>query len=190
LAGQTFDREAQRSVRKSALHEVAFYSDNGALLNDYGRFAASALNTGKVLIVASGLILRPALDQELTSRGIDVARITREGRFRWFDVSDVLSSFVVENRLDERRFWEVVPPLIMEAARASTADPPRVAAWGEAAPTLWQTGHVEAAIRLEQLWDELVRICDVDVFCPYPAKGAEDSSAYERLCAAHSVVHA
>jgi hypothetical protein len=84
-------------------------------------------------------------------------------------------------------------PAFMEAARASTSAPPRVAAWGECAPTLCRSGNVEAAIRLEQLWDELGRTWDVDIFCAYPAEGfsdGQDDSIYERICAIHSVVHA
>jgi hypothetical protein len=192
LTDQSERRKSASVARQSAVHGVAFYSDNAALLEGYGNFAQDALRAGKALIVASGDILGREFEQEMTARGMDVPRLAREGRYRWFDVSRVLPSLLVDNWPDEKRFWEVVSPIVTQAAQASTSVPPRVAAWGECAPALWKTGNVEATIRLEQLWDELVRAYDVDIFCAYPAKGlsdGEDNLAFERICAVHSFVH-
>lgn len=173
-------------------HEIAFYSDDATLIEGYGRYAEEALNSGKALIVVSRDIPREVLEQELTSRGMDVQRLTSEGVFRWLDANDVLSSFVVENWPDEERFWNVVPPIIKEAARASTAKHARVAAWGECAPILWKAGNAEAAIKLEQLWNDISRIHGLDVFCAYPAKSVSEpgnDSFYERISREHSLVH-
>jgi len=78
------------------------------------------------------------------------------------------------------------------AARASTSQPPRVAAWGECAPSLWRQGRAEAAVRLEQLWEQLAGTCDLDIFCAYslPLPGHDDDQqVFERICAVHSVNH-
>jgi hypothetical protein len=56
---------------------------------------------------------------------------------------------------------------------------------------LWAHGKAEAAIRLEQLWDEIAKTCDVDILCGYVLESfqrEQESHTYERICAEHSVV--
>jgi hypothetical protein len=51
---------------------------------------------------------------------------------------------------------------------------------------------VDAAIRLEQLWDDIARTFDTDILCGYSLSsfgGEEDRHLYQKICAEHSVVH-
>ena len=172
-------------------HGVGFYSDDESLLEHYAPFAEAALNAGKVLIVLGIDSRKPSLEKKLGARGFDVDRLAREGRYRYWDLAEAIETLLVKDWPDEARFWSVLPPLIKEAAAASTAKHPRVAMWGECAPTLWRQGKAEAAIRLEQLWDEFVSAYDVDTLCAYPSNGSlrdESSSVFQRICAAHSSV--
>jgi hypothetical protein len=85
-----------------------------------------------------------------------------------------------------------VGDLIASAAKAAKGERPRVAACGECAPLLWAQGKAEAAIRLEQLWDEIARTYDVDILCGYPLSGVhrdENSHVFQRICAEHSAVY-
>ena len=173
-------------------HGVGFYPDEGALLEHYAPFAESVLNAGQVLIVLGIDSRRSSLERKLGERGIDVDRLARDGRYRWWDVAEAIEKLVVKDWPDEARFWSVVPPRIREAAAASKAERPRVALWGECAPTLWRQGKAEAAIRLEQLWDEFVRAYGVDTLCAYPSNGSlrdQGSSIFQGICAAHTSVH-
>jgi DNA-binding NarL/FixJ family response regulator len=175
-----------------AYHGAGFYSDDESLLEEYLRFAEATLNAGKVLIVSGIDSRRPSLEKKLGARGFDLDRLAREGRYRWRDVAEAIETLLVKDWPDEARFWSVLPRLIKQAAAASTAKHPRVALWGECAPTLWRQGKAEAAIRLEQLWDELVRAYGVDTLCAYPSNGSlrdESSSVFQRICAAHSSIH-
>ena len=82
--------------------------------------------------------------------------------------------------------------VIMEAARGSKRDPPRVSVCGDGAATLLQDGLVDAAIRLEQLWDDVARTYNVDIFCPYPShvlRCDDESQVFRDLRAAHSAVY-
>ena len=54
-------------------------------------------------------------------------------------------------RLDFSRLWVVSEA----AAKGATGQQPRVMACGECSPLLWAKGKLDAAIRLEQLWDEV-----------------------------------
>ncbi len=173
-------------------HGVGFYPDDASLLEHYAPFAEGVLNAGKVLIVLGIDSRRPSLERKLKSRGINIDRLAREGRYCWWDVADAIEKLLVKDWPDEKQFWRVIPPLIQQAAAASTAEHPRVALWGECAPTLWREGKTEAAIRLEQLWDEFVRAYGVDTLCAYPSSGSlqdQRSSVFQKICAAHSSCH-
>jgi hypothetical protein len=104
----------------------------------------------------------------------------------------MLSALLVNGWPDETRFWEVARPLIVQAMKASKGNPPRVAAFGECAPTLWNDGHAAAALRLEQLWDNLARIYNVDIYCGYLSRqplADDEKRLFEQICAEHSAVH-
>ena len=80
----------------------------------------------------------------------------------------------------------------MAAAKVVKGERPRVVACGECAPLLWARGNAEAAIRVEHLWNEIVKSYDVDVFCGYPLgsfHGGMGSHIFEKLCAVHSAAH-
>lgn len=126
----------------------------------------------------------------LEARGLDISRAIKEGRYLRLDVADCLSNFLVDGWPNEARFWDVATSLVMKAARASTGEHPRVAACGDGACTLWQEGRGDAAVRLEQLWDEVGKTYDVAIFCGYSMpRGDEHAGIFQDICAAHSAVH-
>ena len=193
MAGRGFETTNDgRVARENRCHEAGFYADESSLLDDYARFAESALDAGNGLVMVVASSRRDRLYQRLQARGIDIDRIIKERRCLWMDVPAALSSFMVDGRVDEARFWNAASALIMEAARGSKLNPPRVSACGECAATLLQDGLVDAAIRLEQLWDDVARTYNVDIFCPYSCHGLrcdDESQVFRDLRAAHSAVH-
>jgi hypothetical protein len=67
----------------------------------------------------------------------------------------------------------------------------RVAACGECAPILWAQGKADAAIRLEELWNQIASTYYVDILCGYPLESLrheEDSYTFRRICEEHSAV--
>jgi DNA-binding NarL/FixJ family response regulator len=193
LAGRVFETTKDRRVaRELRCHEAGFYADESSLLNDYTGFAEAALDAGNGLVMVVTSSRRDALYQRLQARGIDIDRAIKERRCLWRDVPAALSSFTIGGRVDEARFWNAASALIMEAARGSRRDPPGVSACGDGAATLLQAGLVDAAIRLEQLWDEVARTYNVDIFCPYPSHGFrcdDENEVFRELRAVHSAVH-
>jgi hypothetical protein len=128
----------------------------------------------------------------LQACGLDIDFAIEEGRYVWLDVADLLSAIMVEGRPDEARFWKAATALEAAARKASTCTPARVAACGECAPSLWRAGKADAAVRLEQLWDEFARAYDVDILCGYTVNSPlhdEEDRTFKRICAEHSAVH-
>ncbi len=76
-----------------------------------------------------------------------------------------------------------------DVTRRATDSHATVAACGECSGILWSHGHVEAAIQLEHLWDEIAMSRQMDILCTYPLVARDESvSTVRRLCAEHTAV--
>jgi hypothetical protein len=64
--------------------------------------------------------------------------------------------------------------------------------FGEAVALLQAEGKADAAIRFEQLGNDLTKSYKVNILCAYPSSGfhgEEDNHVFESICAEHSAVH-
>ena len=185
LTGRSVDGTTERPR-----HVVGFYSDDSRLVEAHTRFANAALAAGRTLIFVAVESRRDEVHRRLQALGVDVDRARREHRLLWVDVPHTLSSFMVDGRPDEERLWKAATSLIARAAAAARCKPPAVALCGDGCATLLNEGSAEAAIRLEQLWNEVATTFNVDVFCPYPRAIAHDekSPVIQRICEAHTAV--
>ena len=90
-------------------------------------------------------------------------------------------------RLDRAAFDTQVRPAILAAGEAS--GPVRV--YGEVVALLWAAGHVNAALELEGLWNELGREIPFSLFCGYPrelVQGSQHQGAVAEVCRLHTAV--
>jgi DNA-binding NarL/FixJ family response regulator len=172
-------------------HEVQFYSDDASFLAGLILFIEAALGDGNTVIVVATESHRKSLLQRLQEHGVDIVAAVEKGRYVSLDVADTLSTFMVNDLPDPVRFLRVAGNLVASAAKASKGQPPRVAACGECAPTLWEQGKSDAAVEVEHLWDEIAKSCNVDILCGYVLNSfqrEQESHIYERICAEHSAV--
>jgi CheY-like chemotaxis protein len=186
-------RFTNSSVEKAPhRHEVLFYSADAVYLDSCARFIAAALGAGDVAAVVATESHRDRLFQRLKAEGLDVDAEIKQGRYILLDVAKTLSTFMVNDMPDWARFFEVVGGLVSGAAKAGKGEHPRVAMWGECGPLLWEEGKVDAAMRLEQLLNQLATIYEFDLLCAYPLSsfhGKEDKHVFESICAEHSAVY-
>ena len=123
---------------------------------------------------------------------MDVAAAVKQGQYLALDAEDVFSSFMIDGFPDPNRFLESAGNVIAEAAKNVTRDHAPVAACGHGVSLLCSRGNTEAAIRLEQLWNEAAAKFNLKIFCGYPLatfQGGVGSSVFARICAEHSAVH-
>jgi DNA-binding NarL/FixJ family response regulator len=173
-------------------HEVLFYPDDTVFLGSCTRFIAAALDAGDVAAVVATESHRDSLFQRLKAEGLDVDSEIKHGRYISLDVAKTLSTFMVNDMPDWERFFEVVGGLVSGAAKAGKGEHSRVAMWGECGPLLWAEGKVDAAIRLEQLLNQLATIYEFDLLCAYALSsfhGEEDEHVFQSICAEHSAVY-
>jgi PAS domain S-box-containing protein len=172
-------------------HVVQFYAEDAALLDSIARFIATALEAGDAAVAIATDSHRDGLKQRLAARGIDVEAAIRRGKFIPLDAAETLSKFMSDGAPVPEAFAEVVGAVFDRARATLHARPGRVVAFGEMVALLWGQGKPEAAIQLEQLWNDLAQTHDFSLRCAYPISGFnrdQDGEPFSKICAAHGGV--
>jgi len=170
-------------------HEVQFYSDDAVFIEAFALYIAAALKAGDAAIAVATESHLAAIALRLNMRGVNVGAATQQGTYIPLDVAKTLSTFMLNGVPDSTRFFTMVRGLIESAAKAAKRK--RVVACGECAPFILAQGKPDAAIRLEQIWNDAGAIFDMDILCAYPLSdfhGEEDSTVFQSICAVHSAV--
>jgi MEDS: MEthanogen/methylotroph, DcmR Sensory domain len=190
LKGREF---TDTSVEKAAhRHEVQFYSDDALLLDSFARFIAVALKSGRAAIVVVSQSHSDGLVPRLKAQGLDLDAATQQGTYVQLDVNKTFSTFMVNEMPDPARFFPVVGGLIEAAAKAARQDQHGVVVCGEGTFVLWAEGKADAAIRVEQLWNEVGKTFGLDILCGYALNSfhrKEDEHVFQSICAEHSAVY-
>jgi len=98
---------------------------------------------------------------------------------------------MVEGMPDAARFAEIVGGAFARTKPSVKGTRPEIAAFGEMVSLLWTEGKIEAAVRLEQLWNELAKQHSFSLRCAYPVAnfyGEKNTQPLMRVCAEHSAV--
>jgi CheY-like chemotaxis protein len=181
-----------KKIGTAGRHEAGFYSDDASLLDGFTQFIGSALRAGNAAIVIATESHRDRLLPRLHSHGLDIGAAIEQGRYISLDAAGTLSTFMVNDLPDPARFLQAAANLFAAAVKAAKGEHPRVAVCGECDPPLWKLGNGQAAIRLEQLWNEIAKAYDIDILCGYPLgsfRRKQDSHIFQRICAEHSAVY-
>jgi len=181
-----------QGVKAAHCHEVQFYADDAVFLDTLARFIGVALKTGAAAIAVTTESHRDSLILSLKAQGLDVDAAMRQGTYVQLDATKTLSTFMVNGMPDPARFLASMGDLIKAAAEAAKGETSRVVACGECSPVLWAEGKADAAIRAEQLWDEVVATFDVDILCGYALSSFDDeehADVFQDICAEHSAIH-
>jgi PAS domain S-box-containing protein len=170
-------------------HVVYFYQESDSLLDSLSDFIGSALGAGNAAIIVASKIHLDGLQERLKARGLDTLRATRQGRYVALDASALLSQIIVNGMPDEERFAGTVGRAIARMTATLKSPRPEIAAFGEMVSLLWTEGKIEAAIRLEQLWNELAKRYSFSLRCAYPmasCHGEKNIQPLVRVCTEHS----
>lgn len=136
---------------------------------------------------------RIGLVQRLKAQGVDVDAAFQQGVYVSLDAADTLSKFVGDDWPDSARFLKAFTSLVEAVSKEAKVQHSRVAIFREGVALLWARGKRDAAIRIEQLSNDLAKALDVDILCAYPISGfhgeEEDKQAFQTICAEHSAVY-
>jgi signal transduction histidine kinase/CheY-like chemotaxis protein len=186
-AAREFAPHAHWSEMSDTEHFVQFYEADDFLLDSLSGYVGTALNTGDAALVIATQARREGLEARLQQKGLDVAAATASGKYVSLDAAETLSKFMVDGLPEPGRFTEAVGNLIVSATDGRS----RVRAFGEMVALLWAEGNYAAALRLEELWNNLQHTHSFSLFCAYPMNifsGEEHVEQIGNVCAGHSRV--
>lgn len=172
-------------------HKVQFYHEDSFLLDQLDQFIAPVLGSGNSVILIVDRDHRDGLYDRLRSRGTEFALAVGQERFLLLDAEETLEKFMVNGMPDPARFTRVLTGRLTRLAAAAKSKNPRIVAFGEMVALLWGRGQQDAAIRLEQLWNQLAAIHSFQLLCAYPARffsRRSDREAFLKICAEHTHV--
>jgi hypothetical protein len=144
-------------------HEAQFCSDGSLFLDRFSHFIGTALKNGSTAVFIGTASHRISLFERLHADSQETRAAIRQGRYFALDAVEFLSNVMVDDMPDTGWFLKAVGDLVASAASGAKGTHSRVAACGEWAPFLWAEGKADAAIRLEELWNEIAEKYDVDI---------------------------
>jgi signal transduction histidine kinase len=170
-------------------HEVQFYFDDQFLIQSLAGWVQCALDGGGSAIIVATEAHRVRLAQELRRDRIALTSFIDQGRYVALDAAETLAQFMVDNAPDVKRFRQVIGDVISCAACVAPREYGKVAIFGEMVALLWQRGEVQAALRLEQMWNELSEHYSFQLRCAYPITSFDQDThteLFNRICAEHN----
>ena len=173
-------------------HAVQFYEHDDTLADLLATYVGTALVRGDAAIVVATRKHRDDLRANLAERGLDIGVPEADGRFESLDAAETLSTVCGGSGWpDADRFSQIVRAAIDMVSRAARK-PSRIVLFGEMVALLCSSGQFAAAVRLEELWNDLARECEFSLCCAYPMslfKTNEAAAArFMKVCAQHSHV--
>ena len=172
-------------------HVAYFYQASDSLLVALCDFIGPALGAGNAAVIIATKLHLEGLEHRLRARGLDTQKASKQGRYIALDASETLANIMLEGMPDASRFAEIVGGAIARTSASVKAARPEIAAFGEMVSLLWTEGKIDAAIRLEQLWNELANKHSFSLRCAYPVAkfcGEKNAQPLMRVCAEHSAV--
>jgi PAS domain S-box-containing protein len=171
-------------------HAVQFYEEVGFLSDAVARFLGDGLSAGEPLVVIATEMHRQLFVQRLKSSGFDVEGACGDGRLTLLDAAQTLSTFMVGDMPDWERFRAHLGGVLEKSSAAGPGR--RVRAYGEMVELLWREGRPQAALRLEEFWNDLGRIHLFTLLCAYSMAGFSQEAQgeqFRQVCGHHSHVH-
>jgi len=172
-------------------HSVQFYFEDRLMIEGLAGLVATALVSGDAAIVIASKAHREALARELKDRDLNLTRAIAGGRFVCLDASETQARIMLNGMPEAERFSRLIGGLISSARTAAKSEQKGLVIFGEMVALLWAEGKHQAAIRLEELWNDLAAQYSFSLRCAYPMNGfhkQEHADSFAKICAAHSSV--
>jgi signal transduction histidine kinase len=166
-------------------HFVQFYETDDFLIDSLSGYISTGLSRGDACIVLATDSHRQGLEERLGARGFDLASL--DGQYIFLDAAETLSHLMVDGSPDASYFTGVVGNTIERVAHGKR--PIRI--FGELVSLLCVDGNRTAAIRLEELWNELRHKQPFSLFCAYwmPSfNGQAYREQFREICKQHAHV--
>jgi len=172
----------------AASHTVQFYESDSFLHDTVAGFLAEGFTAGQPAVIIATDEHNDGFVSGLSSRGFDASRAIESGQLTILRAQDVVARIMDRGMPDRQLFRQHVGARF--AAFPKNSD--RCArAYGEMVDVLWRDGNPEAAVRLEELWNELAESYRFHLLCAYPIGNFADQAhvrQFDEVCRLHGCV--
>jgi len=168
-------------------HFVQFCESDEFLVKSVSAFIGTGLMAGNTCIVLATNSHRESLDEQLKEDGLIVGVAQARGRYISLDAATTLPKIMVNGMPDPALFASVIGSIVAQAVKGGR----HVRIFGELVALLWAEGNRAAAVRLEELWNDLARTYPFALYCAYPLHGFDREaygSEFTEICEQHSHV--
>lgn len=169
-------------------HIVQFYTADDFLLDAVSSFIGAGLGAGAPCIVIGTPAHRAGIERRLEANGLNMEKAHARRKFVAFDAAETLAQFMDGQLPDPARFFKVMGQLIAQVDESQQS----LHIFGEMVALLHSAGQVEAALQLENLWNELDKISRPFVLlCAYPLEsfvGEAYEDSFIQVCQQHTQI--
>jgi PAS domain S-box-containing protein len=168
-------------------HAVQFYDSDAFLAEAVANFLSIGLQQGEPALVIATEAHRSAFRAALAERGHLVDVLIASEQLTLLDAEAMLATFMVAGQPDEERFGVTMGSILERAALRNVT----LRAYGEMVDVLSRRGQADAAVRLEELWNEIARVFDFRLLCAYAMDNFAAASAgpkFQKVCELHTHV--
>src|SRR5688500_7202628 len=165
----------------SGAHLVQFYDREDYLYEVVATFIGQALPVDEPVVVIATPEHRRGFTDALVTRGFDPARVL------FSDARETMAQFMSGGMPDAQRFMSTLGGVLEQMIGGHA----RIRAYGEMVDLLWRDGNPEAAVRLEELWNDLSTLYPFTLLCAYPMGNfykESDARLFDHVCATHGHV--
>ncbi|MDB4966151.1 MAG: sensor protein [Myxococcales bacterium] len=169
-------------------HIVQFYESEDFLCETVAHFLGAGLAADEPLIVIAATDRCEKFARRLQLRGFDVAGARASGQLTLLDARATLAKFMVDGMPDWQRFKAAIGGVIAKSREGRDG---RVRAYGEMVDILWREGNPQAAIALEELWNDIAKIHSFSLLCAYVMGNfykEADGEHFHEVCRQHTHV--
>jgi hypothetical protein len=175
------------STQFPGTHSVQIYERDADLVTSVGGMLASSLSFGDSTLVVATREHREMIARELEKLGIDVQACTHQRRYVALDATEVMSS-VMREGIPERELFDTNFGSVLKEVRQHARNRNRgLTVYGECVALLWNEGRKQAALTLEEFWQDVFREDRTfHLHCAYPSSVFSDSSEIRRVHDLHT----
>jgi signal transduction histidine kinase/ActR/RegA family two-component response regulator len=165
-------------------HCVQFFDDDSFLIEAVTDYVRAGLVSGEACIVIATQPHREALAARLLSHGLDVVNDGLGAQYYSFDASELRAQFLVNDEIDQERFMATVGEVVRNVQGRT------VRAFVDMVPLLATGANFQAAVQLEQAWNQLQARHQFTLFCAYSLTtfNRESAGSLMQVCDTHSQV--
>lgn len=179
---------SENGGRGEARHFVQFYENDSFLEARVAEFISKAFDSDEPAVLIATPEHRSAVERHLSERGFPIQELAKSGGYFAHDAKETLSRFMSGGVPDEKLFRRELGRVLEEASQGRRT---HVRAFGEMVALLCEGKNYDAALRVEQMWNQLSAEYPLSLLCAYPMKdfcGTSVSEAFHKICHEHSTV--